>query len=310
VSDFKFGLIHAPLTPFAPNAHGQTGAVDHATYAKVLDFHIAHGAEGLAIPTHAGESVSLTADERKALLAFAIKHVAGRVPVVANVSEAGTEIAADLAAHARAAGAAAIIASVPYYWTPPQSMLVEHFATIAEKGGLPLFVWNAPEEMNNVEVKAQTMVELLQRSPNTVGLIDVSLDWQYMIEVASSCGAARKGFQFISGSEYMISAGATGATGMLTPLSSVAPKLVRELYDLCRAEKYAEARPVQEDAALLFRALKESGAIGLKAAAKYLGRDCGIPRPPLPPMGAEATQDLIATLSTSGRANSEPRGWA
>ena len=56
----------------------------------------------------------------------AIKKAAGRAPVIANVSEAGTSIAVDLAHHAKAHGAAAVMASVPYYWTPPESMLIEH----------------------------------------------------------------------------------------------------------------------------------------------------------------------------------------
>ncbi len=52
--------------------------------------------------------------------------------MIANVSEAGTAIAAALARHAAKAGAAAVIATVPYYWTPPQHMLVEHFLAIGE----------------------------------------------------------------------------------------------------------------------------------------------------------------------------------
>jgi 4-hydroxy-tetrahydrodipicolinate synthase len=83
VSDFKFGLVHAPVTPFV------NGRVDLAGYASVLDFHLAGGAQGLALPMHAGESVSLTVAEREALLEFALKHVGGRVPVIANASEAG-----------------------------------------------------------------------------------------------------------------------------------------------------------------------------------------------------------------------------
>ena len=85
---FKFGLAHAPLTPFV------NGRIDYAAYAKILDFHPRHGAEALALPMHAGESVSLTAGERQQLLDFAIQHVAGRIPIVAHVSEAGTEISA------------------------------------------------------------------------------------------------------------------------------------------------------------------------------------------------------------------------
>ena len=131
---------------------------------------------------------------------------AARAPIIVNVSEAGTAIASSLAAHARQAGAAAILASVPYYWTPPQSMLVEHFAAIGGAGGLPFFVYNSPGEMSEVAFASKSVVDLLGRLPNFAGLIDASLDWQYMIEVVTVARAVRPDFQFVSGTEYMISA--------------------------------------------------------------------------------------------------------
>ena len=299
---FTFGLVHAPLTPFA------NGRIDHSTYGKLLDFHIAHGAEALALPMHAGESVSLTAVEREELLTFAIRHVAGRVPVIAHVSEAGTAIAASLAAHAKTAGAAALIASVPYYWTPPQHMLVEHFTAIGTAGGLPFFVLNTPSEMADVEFASKSVVELIGKLPNFAGLIDTSLDWQYMIEVVTVARADKPDFQFVSGTEYMISASAVGATGMLSPLASIAPRLVGELYRACRAENYTAARPMQEDAAILFRLMRDAGVAGLKAGAAAQGRNCGDPRPPLPALRDGSA--LQASMAEARSLSAEPRGWA
>jgi 4-hydroxy-tetrahydrodipicolinate synthase len=303
VTAFKFGLVHAPVTPFA------NGSIDYASYGKILDFQLNVGAEGLALPMHSGESVSLTVDERKALLEFAITHVAGRAPIIANVSEAGTAIAADLATHAGRVGATAVIAGVPYYWTPPQSMLVEHFTAIGKAAGIPLFVFNAPAEMNEVEIASKSVVELLQRLPNFAGLIDSSLDWQYMIEVVTVARAVRPDFQFVSGTEYMISAAAIGATGLLSSLASIAPSLVRNLFAMCRAEKFKEARPAQEQAAILFRAVRDTGAGGLKAAMRELGRECGSPRPPLTTLDEASRQALLAELSAAGTTTSEPRSW-
>jgi 4-hydroxy-tetrahydrodipicolinate synthase len=303
VAHFNFGLIHALLTPFTG------GRVDHDAYGKLIDFHLRNGAEGLALPMHVGESVSLTIEERKALLAFSVKHVRGRSPIIVNVSEAGTGIAASLASHARQAGASAIIASVPYYWTPPQSMLVEHFAAIGAAGALPLFVYNAPGEMSKVVFASKSVSDLLGRLPNFVGLIDASLDWQYMIEVVTVARAIRHDFQFVSGTEYMISAGAIGATGLLSALSTVSPRLVRGLYDLCCAEKYKDARRAQEDAAILFRIFQQTGPAGLKVAVRALGRDCGSPRSPLPALDDARTQALIVEMSAVEAVNTEPRGW-
>ena len=120
--------------------------------------------------------------------------------------------------------------------------------------------------MNEVEFVSKSISDLLGRVPNFYGLVDASLDWQYMIEVVTVARAIRPEFQFVSGTEYMISASAVGATGMLSPLTTVAPRLVRELYELCRAEKYKDARRAQEAAAILFRVFKGVGVSGLKAA--------------------------------------------
>jgi 4-hydroxy-tetrahydrodipicolinate synthase len=303
VTDFKFGLVHAPVTPFV------NGRVDFAGYGNVLEFHLAGGAQGLALPMHAGESVSLTVAEREALLEYAIKHVKGRVPIVANVSEAGTAIAASLASHAAKAGAAAVIASVPYYWTPPQHMLVEHFHAIGEAAKLPLFILNSPAEMNEFEIASKSIVDLLERSTHMAGLIDLSLDWQYMIEAITVARAVRPDFQLVSGTEYMISAAAVGATGLLSPLAGIAPKLIGNLYTLCMAEKFAEARPAQEQAAILYRALRDTGVAGFKTSLRAMGRDCGAPRRPLVSLNESDMKVLLAELAAAGMMNSEPRGW-
>jgi len=124
MATFEAGLVHTPVTPFTRDAR-----IDYDRYAKLIEFHLKHGAESLALPMHAGESVSLTDTEQRALLEFALKQVKGRVPVIAHVSDSGTAIAAARARHAEKAGAVAVVCTPPYYWTPPPAMLLEHFAT-------------------------------------------------------------------------------------------------------------------------------------------------------------------------------------
>ena len=92
----------------------------------------------------------------------------------------------------------------------------------------------------------------------------------------------------------MVSAGAVGATSMFSSLSGVAPTLVRRLYDICRTEKYFDARPAQEDLAALRQIVKRAGAGGLKGALRAMGRECGQPRPPLDALSAGG-YDKLAT---------------
>jgi 4-hydroxy-tetrahydrodipicolinate synthase len=298
------GLVHTPLTPFA-----RERAIDFDRYAELIEFHLANGADALALPMHAGESVSLPDGERRALLEFAVRTVNGRKSVIAHVSETGTGIAAALARHAEAAGAAAIVATTPYYWTPPAAMVFEHFAQIGSAVSIPFFLYNAPEEMQGTKVNAELCLKLIARLPNFAGVVDLSLDWQFMIELMTHAPGLRNGFQLLAGTELMVSAAAIGATGMFAPLAGIAPRLVRELYDLSRAQKLFEAREVQEQVAALRQALKPGGVASLKAAMRAMGRDCGEPRPPLVPLDAVAYQKLVGELDALSALAAEPRGW-
>ena len=106
--NFQPGLVHTPFTPFTRDAR-----IDYDRYAKLIEFHLKHGAEALALPMHAGESVSLTDGEQRALLEFALQQVKGRVPVIAHVSDSGTAIAATRARQAEKAGATAVVCTPP-----------------------------------------------------------------------------------------------------------------------------------------------------------------------------------------------------
>src|SRR5262245_15550761 len=201
MSAFQPGLAHTPVTPFTREQR-----VDHELFAKLIAFHVRNGADSLALPMHAGESVSLTNDERRILLEFAIKTIAGQVPVIAHVSEAGTGIAAALARHAQEVGAAAIVATTPYYWTPPAAMLVEHFAAIGAAVTIPFYVYNAPEEMHGTRLTTDLCLKLIDRLANFAGVVDLSLDWQFMIELLTYARRPRSDFQLLAGTEHMISA--------------------------------------------------------------------------------------------------------
>ena len=300
MSVFEPGLVHTPVTPFARDKR-----IDYETFAKLIEFHLRNGADSLALPMHVSESVSLTDDEQRALLGFAIKQVNGRVPVIAHASDAGSTIAASRARHAQELGAAAVVATTPYYWTPPPHMIVEHFAAIGAAVTIPFFVYNSPEEMPGTKITADLCLKLIDRLANFAGVIDLGLDWQFMIELLTYAKRKRTGFALVAGTEHMVSAAATGATGLFSSLTGVAPKLVRKLYETCRKDELIEARGAQEAAAALRQHLKSSGS--LKVALRTMGRDCGVPRPPLQAPDAEASRALAATLEPM--LLDEPRGF-
>ena len=300
---FTPGLVHTPVTPFSRDHR-----IDFDVFEKLIEFHLRHGAEALAISMHAGESVSLTDQEQRTLIRLTIKQVHGRAPVIAHVSDSGTAIAAARARYAETTGAAAVIATTPYYWTPPPAMILEHFAQIGSAVDIPFFIYYTPNEMGGTKLSTELVMKLIDRLGNFAGLADASLDWQFMINIFSNGRRIRPEFQLLSGTEYMVSAGAVGATGMFSSLAGIAPRLVRRLYDLCRKEKYFDGRQSQEEIAALRQVVKRAGDAGLKGSMRAMGRDCGEPRPPVEALGS-GYETLAAELGTMEILREEPRGW-
>ena len=87
--------------------------VDCEGTRRAVRFCLDCGAHGVVIPVYASEYFVLNPEERKAVLEAAIKEVDRAVPVVAGISAGYIAEAVDLAKHANAVGADAVIASPP-----------------------------------------------------------------------------------------------------------------------------------------------------------------------------------------------------
>jgi 4-hydroxy-tetrahydrodipicolinate synthase len=311
MSSFQPGLVHTPITPFKRDQ-----SIDFATYEKVIDFHLSHGADALALPMPEGEDLSLTDEEQRKLLEFAIRQVNGRVPVIAHVSDAGTALAVARARHAEAAGAAAIVSHPPYFWHPKPAMVVEHLVQIGSAVRLPLFIYNPPVESAGTSLTTDLTLQLIERLPNLAGVVDSSFDWVFMVEVVSNGRRLRPGFQLLPGAEFMVSAGVVGGAGAFAPLAAIAPKLVRQLHDMCSRQEYVEARTAQEDISALHHVVRSAGEsllkdglAGLKSVLRVMGRDCGQPRPPVRALGETEHGKLADAVHAMAFLRTEPRGW-
>jgi dihydrodipicolinate synthase/N-acetylneuraminate lyase len=311
MKNFQPGLVHAPVTPFKRDQ-----SIDLDTYARIIEFHLRNGAEALAVPMPEGEDMSLRDGELREILEFAIGQVKGRVPVIAHVSDAGTQIAVERAVHAETAGAAAIMSHPPYFWHPRPAMVVEHLVRIGSAVRLPFYVCKPPVESVGTTLTTEIVLQLIERVPNLTGVVDASLDFVFMEEVISNGRRLRPDFQLLAGQDYIVPASALGGSGAIVPLAGIAPRLVRRVYDLCRQEKYVEARGMQEDIAQLHHLVKEAGAsglkdglVGIKCAMATMGRECGVPRPPVRPLGEVERGRFEGSMHAMAFLKAEPRGW-
>ena len=304
MSPFNPGFVHCPVTPFKADNN-----VDYASYAKVVDFHVKNGADAIAVPMPQGEDISLTDPEQRELLQFAIKHVNGRVPVIAHISDPGTMIAVERAKYAEKIGAAAIASRPPYFWHPKASMVVEHIVAIGSATKLPFFICTPPVEDAGTHVTGEIVLDVLKRLDNVAGLVDSSMRFVFMAEVIALGREIRPDFQLFAGTDYIVTNNVVGGTGAWSPLASVAPKLAREIYELCRKQQFTQARKAQEQMATLHHTIKKAGFAGLKDAMRVMGRDVGVPRPPVDALGEVEAGVLAEQLRAMTFLEREPRGW-
>jgi 4-hydroxy-tetrahydrodipicolinate synthase len=132
------GSITALATPFRANG------LDLDAFARLLDQQLAAGTQGLVVAGSTGEAHALDPDEFETLLTFAVERVAGRVPVIAGTGTANTRKTIAQPRRAQACGADAALVVTPYYVRPTREACCATFSEVAERGGLPVVLYNVP----------------------------------------------------------------------------------------------------------------------------------------------------------------------
>jgi 4-hydroxy-tetrahydrodipicolinate synthase len=299
------GVIGAPVTPFTP-----AGAVDPATLERICEFLITRGVHGLALPLHTGESLNLSMSERRRLVETAVSAAGGRVPVLAHVSLPGTDQVIELAQHAEKAGAAAVIVVAPYHWRPPRAALLAHYTAVARAVAIDVLAYNFPSRLG-VGLDADLLADLISQCANFAGVKDASYDMQSFTEACARTSALRPGFAMLTGIEYLLTSMPVGGAGCFSPSAAIAPGLVRSLYEACRDDDLARARPLQYRASALWHLLRETGyPASVKAAMAMFGRPAGGVRLPLLDLDRAQTDRLQRGLTDLGLLDREPHGWS
>ncbi len=298
------GVMHVPVTPFNNDL-----SVDYATFEKLVDWHVRQNPSSLCVVLHIAESVSLTLEEHKKLIEISVKVTNGRVPLIANVSMAGTDQAIDLARHSEKVGADAIICIAPYYWPVPEEALYDHFVRVATATQLPFMIYNLPI-FQGVSLSPKFLVRLMHKLPNFIGEKEASHNFEYFIEARRATQAVRPEFGLILGVEYIIPSVSMGGVGSMSISGGVAPRLMQRLYDLSAAGKFFEAAPLQDKASALWQLFKPEYPSPIKAAMEMMGRPVGPVRGPMRNLTAEQNATLRKELEALGVFDgSEPAGW-
>ncbi len=127
------GSAVAIVTPFTNDF------IDFKKLAELIDFQIENGTDAIVVCGTTGEASTQTIPEHLATVEYCIKHVNGRVPVIAGTGSNDTAHAVMMSQNAEKSGADALLLVTPYYNKTTQSGLVKHFFILPTGSAFPSY---------------------------------------------------------------------------------------------------------------------------------------------------------------------------
>lgn len=219
------GTHTALITPF------RDGQVDYEGFRRLIEAQIEGGVDGIVPVGTTGESPTLSHDEHRAVIKFAVETAAGRIKVMGGTGSNSTEEAVALTQDAEKAGADGALVVAPYYNKPSPEGLYRHFRAIAEATRLPITLYSIPGRCG-VEIGIPVVARLAADCPNIVAIKEAGGSVERVSQLRQ---AVPESFQIISGDDSLtLPFMSVGAVGVISVASNVAPAQVCELVRTAR----------------------------------------------------------------------------
>lgn len=266
------GCGTAIVTPFT-----ETG-VNFEEFRKLIEFQIENEVDAIIVCGTTGEASTMTEEEKKETIKFAINVAKGRTKVIVGTGSNNTTAAIEMSKFAESAGADGILVVTPYYNKTTQAGLIAHYTEIAKAVNLPIIMYSVPGR-TGVNILPETCKEL-SKIENIVAIKEASGNLSQVAKIASLC---RDDLAIYSGNDdQIIPVLSLGGKGVISVLSNVMPKYTHDMTKKYFEGKLEEATKMQLDVIDLTDALfVEVNPIPVKYSLNLMGFDFGTPRLPL-----------------------------
>lgn len=240
------GAITALVTPFR---HGEVAYDD---LAKLVDFQIKGGIDGLVPVGTTGESPTLSHEEHMEVIRAVIAAARGRVPVLAGTGSNATQEAVELTRLSHEAGADAMLIVAPYYNKPSPEGLFRHFSALAETTDRPIVLYSIPGRCG-IEIGVSVIERLRAKYPHVRYIKEAGGSVDRVDQLKRALG---RDLTVLSGDDSLtLPFMAAGAEGVVSVASNFIPREVGRLVKLALANDYARATKVHHQLYPLFKAL-------------------------------------------------------
>jgi 4-hydroxy-tetrahydrodipicolinate synthase len=227
----------AIITPFKNDS-----SIDFKALGRVVNHVINGGVNYIVALGTTGESVTLTKDEKNALVTYVVEAIDNRVPLVVGIGGNNTQEVINCIRHSDLTGVDGILSVSPYYNKPSQKGLFEHFKAIATCSPIPVILYNVPSR-TCCNISSDTCLELANECENIVAIKEASGDLGQIMRIIKG---KPENFSVISGDDMMvIPIIASGGSGVISVLANAFPTQCNEIVSHALKNNFKAARDVQ-----------------------------------------------------------------
>lgn len=285
------GCGTAISTPFTDDG------VNFEEFGKLLEFQITNNADAIIVCGTTGESSTMSTEEKKETIKFAIDKVGKRTKVIIGTGSNNTASAVEMSKFAEDAGADGLLVVTPYYNKTTNSGLIAHYSKIASSVDIPIIMYSVPSR-TGVNIEPSVCKEL-SKIENIVAIKEASGNISQVAEIAALCGPD---FDIYSGNDdQVLPLLALGGKGVISVLANVAPRYTHDMVASYLNGDTKTATKMQLDALHLINMLFcETNPIPVKAAVGLMGYNTGSCKMPLCEMDENNFENLKKAMEDFG----------
>ena len=285
------GIMPALVTPLTEDER-----INVPVLEKLINYLIDKKADGFYIGGATGEGLALRPEERRILAEESVRIINGRVPSIVQIASTDYNQAIELAKHAEAAGADAISATPPLFFSYDEDDIYNYYKGLANAVHIPLIIYYNPAAGFTVNAKfAARAFEV----DNLTGIKWTSSDYFQMMLLKDMTHGE---MNIINGPDEMLLMGLNaGADGGIGTTYNFMMDIIRGVWDNFHMGNIEKAREYQIRAAKIIYPLLQYKTIPVaKLVLEKMGFEVGNASYPMKRYTEEQKEEIIKAMISSG----------
>ncbi|MHA7945020.1 4-hydroxy-tetrahydrodipicolinate synthase [Formosa sp. 3Alg 14/1] len=254
----------ALVTPFKADL-----SIDHEALTNIVNFNIDNGTDYLVIMGTTGESVTVTKEEKLAIIKTISEANNGRLPLVLGIGGNNTAAVIEEIKSTDLSGFEAILSVSPYYSKPTQEGVYQHFKAISEACPISIILYNVPGRTAS-NMLPETTIRLANDFTNIVGVKEAGNNIGQYLKLLKD---KPEDFLIISGDDDLVlGVLLAGGSGVISVIGQAFPAQFSKMIKLGLEGKAKEAYAIHFKLMdVIGYIFEENNPSGIKAVYEALG---------------------------------------